>query len=132
MSHLNLTKENKPPEGADERERKEYEDLLAQGLFDGQEYNKVLNFNAPPPAPTVGGFQRGLREVSTLRLVPHPCYLPRPLHHAPSHQTWPHRATMLWIGVYRESDAVHADPAGKPSLHLAKPRADPGCTRVDG
>jgi hypothetical protein len=63
VSHLNLTKENKPPEGADERERKEYEDLLAQGLFDGGGINKVLNFQAPPPARTVGGFQRGLREV---------------------------------------------------------------------
>merc|ERR1719183_1139187 len=65
VSHLNLTKENKAPEGADERERKEYEDLLAQGLFDGQEQNKVLNF-APREVPAVDGFQRGLREVYTV------------------------------------------------------------------
>jgi len=65
VSHLNLTKENKPPEGADERERKEYEELLAQGLFDGQEHKKVLNFT-PRKIPNVGGFQKGLREVYTV------------------------------------------------------------------
>merc|ERR1719253_902868 len=62
VSHLNLTNENAAPEGSDERERKEYEELISHSLFDGQNQRRVLSFS-PRLAPRIDGFEAGLREV---------------------------------------------------------------------
>merc|ERR1719162_1123708 len=62
VAHLNLTKENSAPDGSDERERKEYEDLISHSLFDGQNQKRVLSFR-PKRLPRVDGFENGLREV---------------------------------------------------------------------
>jgi len=62
VAHLNLTKENNNPDGSDERERKEYEDLISHSLFDGQNQKRVLSFS-PKKTPRIDGFENGLREV---------------------------------------------------------------------
>lgn len=62
VSHLNLTKPVDAAEGNDERERKEYEELISHNLFDGQPKKRVLSFSGRPK-PGIGGFERGLREV---------------------------------------------------------------------
>merc|ERR1719506_1003316 len=62
VSHLNLTKDENSAEGNDERERKEYQDLISHSLFDGQPKKRVLSFS-PRPKPGIGGFESGLREV---------------------------------------------------------------------
>merc|ERR1712216_861421 len=62
VTHLNLTKENSTPDSTDQRERKEYENLLSHSLFDGQPQRRVLSF-VPRPKPSIAGFENGLREV---------------------------------------------------------------------
>lgn len=62
ISHLALTKENSAGDRSDERERREYEELITHSLFDGKQSDRVLNFS-PKPKPAVGGFEKGLREV---------------------------------------------------------------------
>ena len=59
------SQENNNPDGSDERERKEYEDLISHSLFDGQNQKRVLSFS-PKKTARIDGFENGLREVRLL------------------------------------------------------------------